>query len=170
MKSRRAKFSPRPLPSPKLPNGRSSASPRARSAKPAASSPPALFPNYARFVQATFGDRARRLGWSAKPGENSDTALERASIVLFVASQGDDTALRDEARRLADEWLKTRQGIDANMVNPALTTAAQFGDRALFDTMAAELHKTTDRQQRGRLLGALGSFATPPSRAPHWTW
>ena len=123
--------------------------------------PAGLLPNYARFVQATFGDRARRLGWSAKPGENSDTALERASIVPFVASQGDDTALRDEARRLADEWLKTRKGIDANMVNPALTTAAQFGDRALFDTMAAELHKTTDRQQRGRLLGALGSFRDP---------
>jgi alanyl aminopeptidase len=47
------------------------------------------------------------------------------------------------------------------MVNPALTTAAQFGDRALFDTMTAELQKTTDRQQRGRILGAMGSFRDP---------
>ncbi len=123
--------------------------------------PANLLPNYARFVQATFGDRARRLGWSAKPGEDSDIALERAGIVPFVASQGGDAALRDEARRLATEWLKTRRSIDANMVNPALTTAAQFGDRALFDTMAAELQKTTDRQQRGRLLSALGSFRDP---------
>ena len=47
------------------------------------------------------------------------------------------------------------------MVNPVLTTAAQFGDRALFDTMTAELQKTTDRQQRGRILGAMGSFRDP---------
>ena len=42
-----------------------------------------------------------------------------------------------------------------------LTTAAQFGDRALFDTMTAELKKTTDRQQRSRILGAMGSFRDP---------
>ncbi len=123
--------------------------------------PAGLLPNYARFVQKTFGARAHQLGWSAKPGEDSDAALQRAAIVPFVASRGDDAALREEARRLATEWLKTRKGIDANMVGPVLSTAAQFGDRALFDTMAAELGKTTDRQQRSRILGAMGSFRDP---------
>ena len=123
--------------------------------------PTGLLPNYARFVQQTFGARADRLGWSAKPGEDSDTAFQRVSIVPFVASQGDSPALRDQARRLAAEWLKTRQGIDPNMVNPVLTTAAQFGDRALFDTMTAELAKTTDRQQRSRIIGAMASFHDP---------
>jgi len=118
-------------------------------------------PNYARFVQKTFGARAEQLGWTARPGEDTDTALLRAAIVPFVASQGDSAVLRDQARRFADEWLKTRQGINSNMVGPVLTTAAQFGDRALFDTMTAELGKTTDRQQRGRILGAMGSFRDP---------
>jgi alanyl aminopeptidase len=123
--------------------------------------PTELVPNYARFVQKTFGERARRLGWSAKPGENADSAFLRADLVPFVAVQGNDAALRDEARRLAAEWLKSRKGVDANMVNPVLTTAAMFGDRALFDTMTAELAKTTDRQQRGRIIGAMGSFRDP---------
>ena len=123
--------------------------------------PAGLLPNYARFVQKTFGARAHQLGWSAKPGEDSDAALQRAAIVPFVASRGDDAELREEARRLATEWLKTRKGIDANMVGPVLSTAAQFGDRALFDTMTAELAKTTDRQQRSRILGAMGSFRDP---------
>jgi alanyl aminopeptidase len=123
--------------------------------------PAGLLPNYARFVQKTFGARANQLGWAAKAGEDSDTALQRATLVPFVATRGDDPSLRDEAIRLAAEWLKTRKGIDANMVNPVLTTAAQFGDRALFDTMTAELKKTTDRQQRGRILGAMGSFRDP---------
>jgi alanyl aminopeptidase len=123
--------------------------------------PAELAPNYARFVQKTFGDRAHQLGWSAKPGEDTDAALQRATIVQFVAARGDDGALRDEARRLAGEWLKSRRGIDANMVSSVLTTAARFGDRALFDTMTAELGKTTDLQQRGRILGAMGSFRDP---------
>jgi alanyl aminopeptidase len=123
--------------------------------------PAGLLPNYARFVQKTFGARANQLGWAAKAGEDSDTALQRATLVPFVATRGDDPSLRDEAIRLAAEWLKTRKGIDANMVNPVLTTAAQFGDRALFDTMTAELKKTTDRQQRGRILGAMSSFRDP---------
>ena len=79
----------------------------------------------------------------------------------FVAGQGGDGALRDEALRLAAEWLKTRKGIDANMVGPVLNTAAQFGDRALFDTLTAELAKTTDLLQRSRILGAMASFRDP---------
>ena len=82
-------------------------------------------------------------------------------IVPFVATRGDDATLGNEARSLAAEWLKTRKGVDANMVNPVLTAAAHFGDRALFDTMTAELKKTTDRQQRSRILGAMASFRDP---------
>ena len=82
--------------------------------------PANLWSHYTGFVQKTFGSRANQLGWSPKPGEDSDTALQRDSIVPFVALQGDDATLRDEARRLAAEWLKTRTGIDANMLNPVL--------------------------------------------------
>jgi alanyl aminopeptidase len=123
--------------------------------------PVELLPNYARFVQKTFGVRAEELGWSAKPGESTDAALQRAGIVPFVAGQGDSAALRSQARTLAIEWLKTRQGIDPNMIGAVLSTAARFGDRALFDNMTAELAKTTDRQQRARILGGMGSFRDP---------
>ena len=34
--------------------------------------PSDLLPNYARFVQKTFGARAHQLGWSAKPGEDPE--------------------------------------------------------------------------------------------------
>jgi len=123
--------------------------------------PDNLLPNYARFVRQTFGARALELGWAAKSGEDADTGLQRASIVPFVAAQGKEEKLVEEARRLTAEWLKTRKGIDANMVNPVLSTAAQFGDRALFDAMLAELDKTTDRQQRSQLIGAISVFREP---------
>jgi len=121
--------------------------------------PKALEANYARFVERIFGDRVRRLGWSAKPGEELETQLLRPNLVPFVARY--DAGIAAEARKLADEWLETRKGVDADMLRPVLATAAARGDRALFDALLRELKKTQDLRQRGAIIGALGSFRDP---------
>ena len=59
------------------------------------------------------------------------------------------------------EWLETGKGIDPNMLGAVLGTAAQFGDRALFDSMLAEARKAQDPRIRETLIGALGSFRKP---------
>jgi cytosol alanyl aminopeptidase len=123
--------------------------------------PEALRPNYARFLRTSFGARAASLGWSAKPGEDRESRLERASLVPFVAIRGDDEKLQAEARRLAEGWLRNRQGVDPDMVGGVLTTAAARGNRALFDTLLTELKKTADRGQRRSLIEALGFFRDP---------
>jgi alanyl aminopeptidase len=123
--------------------------------------PLALRPNYARFIRKTFGKRAAELGWSAKPGEDPETRLLRASLVPFVATAGDDQKLQQEARRLAEGWLKDRTGVDPDLLAGVLTTAAQFGGRPLFDKMLEELEKIQDRRQRLTVISALGSFRNP---------
>ena len=123
--------------------------------------PPNLLPDYARFVRKVFGERAEALGWSAKPGDDSETRLLRASIVPFVAAYGQDETLQPEARRLAGQWLSDRKGVDPDMLGAVLWTAANSGDRALFDQLLAELKKTGDRAQRRAIIDALGSFRDP---------
>ncbi|HKE22880.1 MAG TPA: M1 family metallopeptidase [Bryobacteraceae bacterium] len=123
--------------------------------------PPDLLPNYGRFVQKLFASQATGLGWSAKPGENDDTRLLRASLVPFVARDGTDAALREEGARLAGVWLKDRKGVDADMLRPVLSTAAWFGGRDLFDTLVRTLKETKDPQQRSILINALASFHDP---------
>ncbi len=123
--------------------------------------PDNLLPNYARYIEKTFGARAAQLGWSAKPGEDADIGLLRANLVQFVAVTGEDKTLQQEARRLADSWLENRTGVDPNMLGAVLSTAAHNGDRALFDTMLQALKTTQDQHQRGLLIGALGSFRNP---------
>jgi len=120
---------------------------------------PALQGNYARFVLKVFGDRARSLGWSAKPGEDQETRLLRPNLVPFVARY--DPALAAEARKLADGWLENDRGVDADMLASVLSTSAYHGDRALFDSLLHELKKTTDVRQRGWIVNALGSFRDP---------
>ena len=123
--------------------------------------PIALLPNYHRFIQKAFGARAAELGWSAKAGEDTEAKLQRANLVPFVAVVGDDAGLQAEARRLAAGWLRDRKGIDPEMLNAVLATAAHSGDRALFDSMLSELKKTQDRRIRGALINALSSFSDP---------
>jgi cytosol alanyl aminopeptidase len=123
--------------------------------------PANLLPNYRRFIRQAFGARAAALGWSAKPGEGTETRLLRATLVPFVADTGDDPALQAEARRLADRWLMNHQGIDPDMLNPVLSTAALSGNRTFFDALVGELKKTTDRQIRMSIVEALGSFRNP---------
>jgi alanyl aminopeptidase len=123
--------------------------------------PANLVPNYRRFIRKAFGARAAALGWSAKPGEAAETRLMRAALVPFVADTGDDPALQAEARRLADRWLMSHQGIDPDMLDPVLSIAALSGNRALFDGLVGELKKTTDRQIRTAIVGGLGSFRDP---------
>ncbi len=122
---------------------------------------PALEANYARFVRRNFGARAHKLGWTSEAGDDSETRLARAEIVPFVAQEGQDEGLIAEARRLAGRWLGNRTGVDPDMLGAVLSTAARFGDRALFDRMLAELSKTQDRQLRQRIIGAIGSFRDP---------
>lgn len=121
--------------------------------------PEALKPNYGRFVEKVFGERARALGWSAKPGEDLETRLLRPNLVPFVARY--DATLGEEARQLAEQWLKDGTGVDSDMLRSVLSTAAEHGDRGLFDELVGELKKTKDLRQRSAIIGALGSFRNP---------
>jgi alanyl aminopeptidase len=123
--------------------------------------PAELVTRRAKFIRSVFGARAEKLGWSRKEGESDDDILLRQSLVPFVARQGHDQRLIDEAGKLARQWLETRKGVDPNMLGGVLSTAADFGDRALFDQMLAAAKKSQDPHVRETLINALGSFRSP---------
>ena len=122
---------------------------------------PDLEENYAAFVRHLFAARAEELGWSARPGEDPEARLLRVSLAPFTATRGEDRKLAGEASRLAEGWLKDRKGVDADMLSGVLSTAAYFGDRALFDRMLAQVKSVEDRRQRQALISALGKFRDP---------
>lgn len=123
--------------------------------------PQELLPNYARFVDKTFGERARRLGWNAAKGEDAEARLLRTTLLPLVAVWGEDHQLAAEARQLAQRWLADRNSVDPEIVEPSLTVAARTGDQALFKKLQQALASTNDHQQRELLFTALGSFRDP---------
>jgi alanyl aminopeptidase len=123
--------------------------------------PETLRPSYARYVSKTFGKRARALGFTAKPGEDEDTKLLRASLVPWVAQDGDEPELQAEAKRLALAWLTNRSAVEAEMVGGVLESAARHGDRALFEKYKQGIQASKERRDRNRLFRALGAFTDP---------
>jgi len=115
----------------------------------------------ARFIRQEFGEQAMALGWLAKPGENEDTRLLRQKLVPFVASVGDQKELVQTAEKLALGWLKNRKTITPEMLGALLDTAAEFGDRDLFNLLRTAAIQEHDHALREELLDALGSFRKP---------
>ncbi len=117
--------------------------------------------DFARFVRALYGEQARALGWTARPEEDDDTRLLRATLVALVAGEGEDPALSAQAATLAEKWLKDRAAVDADMVADVLAVAAKDGDEALWQKLYQQARTPGDEQERARLLRAMGSFTDP---------
>ncbi len=123
--------------------------------------PDDLVPNYERFFLKNFQARAQELGWTPKPGEPDNVRLLRPSLLSDVSIDGGDQQLAKEARELTDKWFENHKAIEPDLTNAVLQTAAYYGDKALFDKFSSELKKTSDRQERQRILRAMGSFRDP---------
>src|SRR6266542_71319 len=117
--------------------------------------------HYERFVVKLFGAGARRLGWNPKPGEDEETQLLRPRLLGFVARVGEESELRGEAKRLARAWLEDPKATGADTLAAVLATAAEEGDRDLFERFRARAKSVSDHRDRTRLLAALGSFRDP---------
>jgi aminopeptidase N len=122
---------------------------------------PPLLPAYRKYLLDLYGERAHQLGWKAGIGEDDETRLLRAALLNVVANEADDQELVRQAKQLAMKWLKTRQGIDPDMLRTALYTAARHGDREFFELYRAEAKKEKEERHREILIGALGFFQSP---------
>jgi cytosol alanyl aminopeptidase len=119
--------------------------------------PPELKPNYARFMTAMFSANARLLGFEPRPGESDDDRILRSALVPAVAEFGDQELIA-KAKELASRWLADRKSVSADVAGSALNIAAANGDEKYYERLVAELRKSTDRRDRARIVGALGSF------------
>jgi cytosol alanyl aminopeptidase len=123
--------------------------------------PTVLVPAYRRYLLNLYGERARQLSWKSKNEEDDDTHLLRPRLLSIVANQAEDRELIEQAKLMARQWLDNRQGIDPDMLDTVLYTAARHGDRALFERFRIGARKEKEEGPRQGLIGALGSFREP---------
>jgi len=123
--------------------------------------PAGLRTAYAARLEQVLGARARALGWEVQRADSADDRRLRLLLVPVAALVGRDAALRAEARRLAEAWLRDPRAVDADLVSAVLATAAEAGDTALFEKMLEAARTLPRRQDRTQAISAVGRFQDP---------
>jgi alanyl aminopeptidase len=123
--------------------------------------PDALVGRFRGLVRQAYGERARTLGWVARPGDSEDVRLMRERVVAVAATLGRDPELEREAVARVGRWLDDPSAIDAELVDTAIGTAVQAGDRPLFARLMDEMLRTSDRARRERLLKGFQGVIDP---------
>lgn len=123
--------------------------------------PADLRPNYAAFIRKHYGPLATEVSFVPKPTDDTLTRDLRPGLMELVGDIGEEATILSEARRLADQWLADRTGVEPEVVGVVLRMAASHGDAALFARMKEEALKEQDRRRRGRILDAMGNFRDP---------
>jgi alanyl aminopeptidase len=118
-------------------------------------------PKYAAWVRATFGERARALGFAEKSGEPEDTRILRPALLMLVGDEGQDERLRQAARPVANRWLADHRSVSPELATAALFLSALDGDAAFYDTLYGAAKAEKDRVERQRILGAMSDFRDP---------
>jgi alanyl aminopeptidase len=107
------------------------------------------------WVRATFGPRARKLGWLPRATDDLDAEVIREDLTALVAAAGDRT-LRAQAVKLARTWRTlppaARHGV---------LTAAVDADAKTFARILADVRTETDQRTRRELLEALAHVTDP---------
>ena len=120
--------------------------------------PVELRPNYERFLRKNFQAAAHQLGWIPKAGEADDVRLLRPVLVAAIADEGGDADLANQARQLAEQWLKDRKAVSPEVVDAILVSAGYHGNADLFRKFLVEFQKTKDRQEQKNLLDGMTAF------------
>jgi alanyl aminopeptidase len=118
-------------------------------------------PNYERFIKKMYAARARELGFQTRPGDDDNTKELRAKVLALVGGVGKDAEVAKQASTLVWKWFDDHKAIDPSLVATTLGIAARVGDQKLWDRMHQEAAKSTDRDERARMLAAMGHFSDP---------
>ena len=116
---------------------------------------------YARVWQAAFGKRARQLGLLEQPQDSADDRAMRAKWVSRYIDLSADSALTQQAKALAQQWLQDKKSLPSASRALVLRAAAYQGDRAYFDALAGAAVGNMDRRERSDIYGALAAFRSP---------
>ncbi|MEZ4394102.1 MAG: M1 family metallopeptidase [Polyangiales bacterium] len=115
-------------------------------------------PRFEAWVRAQYSATARRMGFTAAPGDSDAVKNLRRAVLTLVGMHTEDPWAHAEARRITQRWIRDPAGVDPEALALALPIATRRGDAAHFDALLAALARATLPQERNLILGAFTGF------------
>jgi len=117
------------------------------------------------WVRAHLAPRLDMMSTEARAGESPPDALLRATLLQTLASIGHESRAIAAARELAKRERTDPAAVDANLADPSVAVAAQFGDAGALDAWFAEYERrrkaSAPPAQVQRYLNTLIEFRDP---------
>jgi cytosol alanyl aminopeptidase len=120
--------------------------------------------NVERYADKLYKGVFANLGWSGAKDEGNDRKELRRTVISALAFTARDAAVRAEAKKLGLGFLGAKKdgkihadAVDPDLAGIVLGVVGEDVDRALWDSVKAQLAKTDDQILRGHLLSVLTS-------------
>jgi aminopeptidase N len=113
------------------------------------------------WVRVNFQPMMRKTAWTPAANENDDTRSLRSDLIHILGFAGEDPETIRQSTRLAEQYLKDPNSVDASIAKQVLMIAARNGNEALFQQYAAALEKLQSPEQYYNVGGALAEFRDP---------
>jgi alanyl aminopeptidase len=120
-----------------------------------------LTAKFGAWVRAHFGARAHSLGFYERKHEPMDARILRPQVLRLIGDEGGDLAVRNEAQQISIKWFGDHSVTSPDLASTMLILSALDGDAILYDRYVAVARSETDRNDRIRVLNALGHFRNP---------
>jgi aminopeptidase N len=114
----------------------------------------------AAWLQHNFAPAYARLG-PPVPGDSPNTLELRAQLLALLVDHGNNTDLKSDARKIADQFLDDPAGVDPTLAQAALEAAVEYGDATLFDRLQKAYETSTDPDLQETALRLLVQFDNP---------
>ncbi len=114
-----------------------------------------------RWLAQRFGSRFAALGWTPGRDESDGVRLRRAALLRIAGGIGEAPEIVAAVRTRAEEYLRERGSLDANLATPTVELAARFGDAQVYEAYLKTFLEARTPQERTRFELALACFRDP---------
>lgn len=115
---------------------------------------------YRAFVRRQFAPLAQEIGWAARPNEDEETKVLRASLLDILGRAGDPDAIA-AAKKIVQDFMKDPASVEGTIAGPAFYVTAENGDAALYQVFLDAMDHARTQDEYYRYLFALTSFPQP---------
>src|SRR5579864_5176110 len=113
------------------------------------------------WVRTNFGPMMAKIGWTPNASESPDTHTLRGNLIHILGEVGEDPETIQQATKLAQQYLKDPNSVDASIAKDVLTVAARFGNEELFQQYVSAMGRMRAPEQFYNVGGALAEFRDP---------
>ena len=111
--------------------------------------------DFARFINASLGERFREFGVETRDGDSEAVIQARPRLLRVLGEYGGNDDVVEAARALADRYLSSADSVDSNLALEALRITALSDDGALYERYRKTYLDSRSQDQRTNILSSI---------------